>query len=320
MTRRRRTLADLGETALIRRIARRAGVPPKRTWPLGIGDDAAILRTRRGEELVLSSDVQVEGVHFRFGRETPRTIGRRALVVNLSDLAAMGAEPVGALLSLCVPATLPVATFDGFIDGFLTEARLHGCPLVGGNLSRAKDSSLTVTVVGRCPRGRALRRSGLRVGDSLYVTGVLGAAALARLRADRHGSRLTRVPRPRLEAGRALAKMGGVRACIDLSDGLASDLARLLAGTRLGAEIDPRALPAPRGFRRACRELGLDPATLLAGGGEDYELLFALASHRPDAGIEGLAERLGVRVSRIGEIVDRAGIRGLPPAGPAHHF
>ncbi len=317
----RRTLADLGESALIRRIARRAGNPPERTWPMGIGDDAAILRTRPAEELVLSTDVQVEGVHFRFGRETPRTIGRRALAVNLSDLAAMGARPVGALLSLCAPATLPVSTFDGFIDGFLAEARLYDCPLVGGNLSRARDCSLTATVVGRCPRGKALRRSGLGIGDSLYVTGTLGAAALARLRADRHGSRSTRVPRPRIEAGRALARMAGVVACIDLSDGLTSDLGQLLAGSRWGAEIDLEALPTPRGFRRGCRELGIDPASLLAGGGEDYELLFALAAGRnPKGGLEALEKRLGVRVSRIGRVVERPGIRGLPGTGLTHHF
>lgn len=320
MPRRERTLADLGESALIRRIARRAGHPPGKSWVLGIGDDAAILRTRPGEELVLSTDAQVEGVHFLFDRETPRTIGRRALAVNLSDLAAMGAEPVGALLCLCAPPSMALSVFDGLIAGFVDEARRFGCPLVGGNLSRAQISSLTVTVVGRCARGGALRRKGVREGDLLYVTGTLGVAALARLRADREGTPLRRVPEPRIDAGRALARMGGNHGCIDLSDGLVSDLGQLLDGTSLGAEIDVAGLPVPRGFQRACRELGLDSAQLLAGGGEDYELLFALGPESAVTDPVALRKRLGVPVSQIGRVVGQAGIRGLPPICGGHHF
>jgi thiamine-monophosphate kinase len=320
MSRRERTLSDLGESALIRRIARRAGHPPGQAWALGIGDDAAILRTRSRDEFVLSSDAQVEGVHFRFDRETPRTIGRRALAVNLSDLAAMGAEPVGALLSFCAPPTMRLSVFDGLVAGFVDESRRFACPLVGGNLSSAQDCSLTVTVIGRCARGRALRRKGLRQGDLLYVTGRLGAAALARLRADRHGERLRRVPQPRLAAGRALGHLSGVRACIDLSDGLASDLGQLLDGTSLGAEIDTDRLPAPRGFQRACRELGLDWLQVLAGGGEDYELLFALGPKSAVLDPQELSERLDVPVTRIGRVARQPGIRGLPPLSREHHF
>jgi len=320
MPKRERTLADLGESALIRRIARRAGHPPGRSWALGIGDDAAILRTRPNEELVLSTDTQVEGVHFLFGRETPRTIGRRALLVNLSDLAAMGAEPVGTLLSLCAPRSMTVSVFDAVIAGFVDEAERFACPLVGGNLSRAQVSSLTVTVVGRCARGGALRRKGLRAGDLLHVTGRLGVAALARLRADRDGSPLRRVPEPRVRAGLSLARIGGVHGCIDLSDGLASDLGQLLSGTSLGAEIDLGRLPAPRGFQRACRELGVDPVELQSGGGEDYELLFALAPNAAVRGSTALEKRLGVPVSEIGRVVRRAGIRGIPATSSGHHF
>ena len=320
MPRRERILADLGESALIQRIARRAGHPPGKSWALGIGDDAAILRTRPGEELVLSVDAQVEGVHFLFGRERPRTIGRRALAVNLSDLAAMGAEPVGSLLCLCAPRSMALAVFDALIAGFVAEARRFGCPLIGGNLSRAETASLIVTVVGRCARGRALRRRGVRTGDLLYVTGTLGAAALARLRADREGSVLGRVPQPRLDAGRALARMDGVHGCIDLSDGLTRDLGQLLEGTSLGAEIDVARLPAPRGFGRACRELGLDPVELQAGGGEDYELLFALAPKSAVTDPVVLRKRLGVPVSPIGRVVRQAGIRGLSPIRGGHHY
>ena len=313
-------LSDLGELALIERIARRAGRSPGGRWSLGIGDDAALLRGRAGEELVFSTDALVEDVHFRFAREGPWVVGRRAIAVNLSDLAAMGAAPVGVLLGLCAAADMPVSTFDALIAGVAFEAKRFRCPLVGGNLSRAEKCSLTVTVIGSVSRGRALRRTGLAVGDVLYVTGVLGQAALRRLSADRTNGRLKHVPEPRLEAGRRLARMREARACIDLSDGLASDLDQLLRAARVAAEIDVDALPAARGFTRACDRLGLDPLALQTTGGEDYELLFALAPGRLADDPESVSRRLGVRATRIGRVVAGRGIRGLPNAAVAHHF
>lgn len=313
-------LSDLGEQALIERIVRKTGRSPGGRWSLGIGDDAALLRGRAGEELVFSTDTLVEDVHFRFGRETPRTVGRRAIAVNLSDLAAMGAEPVGLLLGLCAPASLPVDVFDGMIAGVVFEAERFGCPLVGGNLARAPSCSLAVTVIGRVEAGRALRRTGLMPGDVLFVTGVLGRAALRRLRADRERSPLRAVPEPRIEAGRRLARIASARVCIDLSDGLASDLGQLLRASGVAAEIDAAALPRARGFAGACRAMRVDPLTLQAAGGEDYELLFALAPGRLASDPRALARRLGVPVSRIGSIVAGRGIRGLPVEPARHHF
>ena len=317
-------LSEIGEAALIARIARRAGRTPGRDWALRIGDDAAILRPRAGDELVFSTDAYVENSHFRFGRESARTIGRRAMVANLSDLAAMGAEPVGALLALSAPRDGALADFDGIVQGLLDEAERFACPLVGGNLTHARAWSLDVTVIGRCPRGKALRRRGLRSGDALFVTGTLGGATLARLKADRAGSALRQVAIPRIDVGRALARIDGVRACIDLSDGLATDLGHLLEGTDLGAELDPTALPRPRGFDRGCSVMGLDPLRVIAGGGEDYELLFSLRSRRdhsaPKRRISALAKRLGIPITRIGQIRSKSGIQGLPQAGRGHHF
>lgn len=329
MVRRARTLTDLGESALIERIARRAGHAPKKDWPLGIGDDAAILRPRAGSEIVLSTDAQVENVHFRFGRETPRVIGRRALVVNLSDLAAMGATPVGCLLSLAAPADLELRVFDAMIAGLVDETRRYRCPLVGGNLTRAESCSLHVTVVGRVALGAALRRKGLTEGDELFVTGSLGGASLARLRADREGTPLLRVPVPRLDLGRRLARSKGTTACIDLSDGLATDLEHLLrkppghplGSRRLGAEIDIEALPAPRGFARACQKLDLDSKRLMLEGGEDYELLFARRPGPRAWDTENLERASGVAITRIGRVVSRPGLHGLlPEARSGHHF
>jgi len=321
MSRRVRTLSEIGESALIARIARRAGHAPSTDWPLGIGDDAAILRPRAGSDLVLSTDALVENVHFRFGRDAWRSVGRRALAVNLSDLAAMGATPVGSLLSLAAPADLGVDVFDALIDGFVSEGERYACPLVGGNLARAEHCSLHVTVVGRVRRGAALRRGRLRPGDELFVTGVLGSAALARQRADRLGTRLARVPVPRLEAGQRLARSKATTACIDLSDGLATDLAHLLEGSGLGARVDLAGLPVARRFVRDCAELGLDPTQLMLEGGEDYELLFARRLGRPGGDVERLRAQLGIKLTRIGQVVVQPGLDGLPPSsGQGHHF
>lgn len=318
---RARTLADLGETALIERIAKRAGHVSPSEWLLGIGDDAAILRPRSGSDLVLSVDAQVEHTHFRYGRETPRTIGRRALVVNLSDLAAMGATPVGCLLSLAAPTDLALSVFDEMIKGFVDESKRYSCPLVGGNLTRAEHSSLHVTVVGRVPSGRALRRGGLRAGDEIYVTGVLGAAALARHRADREGARLNRVPVPRLDVGRQLARSRRTTGCIDLSDGLVTDLPNLLADSGLGARIEIAGIPVSSGFSRRCRDLGLDPVQLSLAGGEDYELLFTRRPGPRRGGFGTDGTQMGVRVRRIGHVTAEPGLHGIDPiANPAHHF
>lgn len=321
-----RTLADVGEAALIDRIRRRASEAARRAgrrdagWILAIGDDAAILRPARGSDLVLSSDAQVEGVHFRFGREAPRTIGRRALCVNLSDLAAMGARPVGALLSLAAPGSLELSDFDAIVRGLISEGERYHCPLVGGNLSRASELSLHITVVGRVPTGRALRRGSLRVDDELFVTGMLGQAAVARLEADRTGGPLRRVPEPRLEAGCWLAASKATTACIDLSDGLATDLANLLRDSGFGALIDADQIPVTRSTQRACEGLGLDPLEIAVAGGEDYELLFTRRPGRARDAAAYLSDRLGVPVRRIGRISAHPGIRGIPDAPRPHHF
>ncbi len=315
-------LRELGEFGLIDRIARavarRGGAGGAGGVVLGIGDDAAILRLRPGEQIAVSTDACFEGVHFRLRDESPRTLGRRALVANLSDLAAMGARPLGCVLALAAPPGLSVRTADGLVAGLLDEAARYACPLVGGNLSRASELSLTITVIGAVARGRELRRDAARAGDRLFVTGTLGGAALERARAERGRGRVRHVPVPRLRAGRALATLAGRVACIDVSDGLDADLAHLLEGRRLGAEIDAARLPVPAGFRAACARAGLDPAALARGGGEDYELLFTLGRGAPSEA--RLARRLGVRVTEIGRLVGRAA-GGPAPAGRGwRHF
>jgi thiamine-monophosphate kinase len=310
-------LRDLGEFGLIDRIERAARrVGRSRAVVIGIGDDAAVLRPRSGEDIAVSTDALVEGVHFRFESQSARSIGRRALVANLSDLAAMGARPLGFTLALAAPPTLALRRVDGMLAGLLVEAAAHGCPLVGGNLSAARETSLTLTVLGALERGRALSRGGVRPGDRLCVTGRLGAAALALARATRTGAPIRQLPTPRLRAGRALARIPTVTACIDLSDGLLADSRHLLADRRLAAAIDPAAVPRPRGFAAACRRLGLEPEPLVLAGGEDYELLFAVRGPRPS--VSQLRRRLGVEVAEIGRVVPAEAAPEAAAAGWRH--
>jgi thiamine-monophosphate kinase len=307
-------LRDVGEFGLIARIARAAGAA-RGAVVLGIGDDAALLRARPGEDVAVTTDACVEGVHFRFDRQSPRHVGRFALAACVSDLAAMGARPLGFTAALAAPARLDVAIADGLTAGLLDGARRLRCPLVGGNVTRAREVSLVLTALGAVPRGRALTRAGTRPGDRVLVTGQLGAAALARARADAGLSKLRRVPEPRLRAGRLLARTPGVVACIDVSDGLTADLGHLL-GSALRCAIPAQALPLPRGFRGACGALGLDWEALVRGGGEDYELLFTM---RPQAASAArLARRLGVVVTELGTV--EAGSRRRAAQAGFKHF
>jgi thiamine-monophosphate kinase len=290
-----RRVSDVGEFGLIDRIARLAGRTSSRDVVLGIGDDAAVLRVGRGHELVATNDAFVEGVHFRFDQETPRTAGRRAAVGCLSDLAAMGARPLGLLLALAVPPRLPLATVLGFVRGILFEARRQRTPLVGGNVTRASEVSATLTALGGVPRGGALRRDRGRAGDRLFVTGVLGRSALERARGH-----VVHVGAPRIAAGQRLARVRGVGACIDVSDGLVADLGQVCRASHVAARIDPSRVPRPPGLAAACRVRGVAEEPLVLAGGEDYELLFSVRSRGP--GAAQLTRRLGLPVAEIGRL------------------
>jgi thiamine-monophosphate kinase len=299
--------ARQGEFGFIRALARRAGRAGRR-WPLGIGDDAAILAPRSGYELAVTLDALHEDVHFRLATTDARSLGHKALVVNLSDLAAMGARPLGFVLGLGLPPELEPRVLEGFAGGLLAAARASSCPLVGGDTTRAARLAIAITAIGEVPRGCALRRSGARPGDHLFVTGTLGAAALG-LRELECAAPLSglsaravarqRRPRARLREGTRLRESGLASAAIDVSDGLVQDLGHLLERSGVGAELWLERLPTERGFARVCATRGLDPTLLAASGGEDYELLFC-ASRAPSAA--ALAKKLGCRVTEIGRI------------------
>ena len=291
-----------GEFDLIARI--RARVATRADVVLGIGDDAALLAPPPGRQLVVTADTLNDGVHFPRGT-SPADIGWKAMAVNLSDLASMGAEPAWCTLSLSLPQSDP-AWIEGFLDGFLDLAGQHGIALVGGDTTRGP-LSIAVTAMGLVEPGRALRRDGARVGDEVWVTGTLGDAAGGLALLDREPvpalrARLDR-PTPRVAAGRALA--GIATACVDVSDGLLADLGHVCARSHVAARIDVDALPASAALREAFGEA--DRIALQASGGDDYELCFTAPA---DAGadIGAVSAQLGLRITRIGRIVAGEGV------------
>jgi thiamine-monophosphate kinase len=313
----------LGEFGLIEAIRHRALVD-RPEWRVAIGDDAAVLRPRRGVELVWTTDTLVEDVHFRWSLTDARSLGAKSLAVSLSDLGAMGSRPLGFLLSLAIPVTAEPERVQRFISGLLACGRAARCPLVGGDTVSARTWVVTVAAVGELPQGRALLRSAARAGDRIFVTGSLGGAALGLLELERgvkSGAAVRRqlAPRPPLEVGPKLLRGRLARAAIDLSDGLAQDLGHLTAASGVAAQVALDRLPLARGFRARAEALGLDPLALALHGGEDYELLFTSPSGAPPAA--ALSRRLGCPVSEIGSIRPGLGVhftaRGEPVSVPA---
>ena len=259
-----------GERKLIAAIRKRAGRLPRNRGivSLGIGDDCAVLHPRQGEEIVVTTDLSLENVHFRRDWHPPQSVGHRCLARGLSDLAAMGARPEAAFLSLALPAELTGKWMEGFFNGLMALAERSRVQLAGGDMAKSSFVIADIVLLGSVPAGRALLRSGARAGDLIYVTGALGGAA-AELRALPAAFRRTDklghphlFPEPRLAAGRKLLRLA--TAAIDLSDGLSTDLAHVCQESGLAAEIDSEAIPVDA---RATLEQALH-------GGEDYELLF----------------------------------------------
>ena len=293
---------------------------------LGIGDDAALLQPPTGMQLAVAMDTLNAGVHFP-DTTAPCDIGWKALAVNLSDLAAMGAAPAWCTLSLSLPQA-DVAWLDGFLDGFLELANMHGVALVGGDTTRGP-LSICAAVQGFVEAGSALRRDGAYVGDDIWVSGTLGdaAGALARLQAGiaddpAERSRLDR-PTPRVALGRALR--GIATSCIDISDGLLADLGHVGAASGVGTEIELAALPASTALRSA---FDTDSRhALQATGGDDYELCFT-APESKRSEVASVTRESAVEVARIGRVVagkgvaafDADGARWTPAQGGYQHF
>jgi thiamine-monophosphate kinase len=337
-------ISHLGEFPLIDRIARIVSVD-REDVIVGIGDDVAVLDTYYADSggevgggtaeaywTLAKVDCQVEGVHFLKDAISPRQLGRKALIINLSDIAAIGGQPLYALVSLALPDDTEVAWVDELYHGLREEGDRHGVAVVGGNMARSTGGAVVdVFVLGRVRREQVLLRSGARPGDRVLVTGRLGdsAAGLQLLlhrgrdavapidaglsdadRAmllDRHFT-----PTPRLREAQAIAAyrvrrgLGAVTAVIDLSDGLSSDLGHICDRSEVGARVWADRLPISLATRSVAREMGREPWQLAIEGGEDYELCFTAPAAEAEALAAAVERETGTPVSIVGEI--------LPPA------
>jgi thiamine-monophosphate kinase len=285
---------------------------------LGVGDDAALLETTPGQSLVVTCDTLVAGVHF-LPEVSPEALGHKALAVNLSDLAAMGAEARWVTLALTLPEE-NAAWLEGFSSGFRTLADRHGVALVGGDTTQGP-LSITVTAMGEVPVGQALRRDGARPGDGIYVSGTLGGAglALAEMHTDfniapamrQAAQRRLDYPEPRLALGRALR--GIASSAIDISDGLQADLGHILEQSGGGATLQLAGVPLEHGLAELVL-LDTDLWALPLSAGDDYELLFTVPRDR-EAALQKTLAGLEPAVHRIGEIEPREGLRCYLPDG-----
>lgn len=303
------SLPGVAEFDLIARIRERAST--RGDAILGIGDDAALLQVRRGKLLVVATDTLNSGVHFPEDA-APADIGWKSLAVNLSDLAAMGAEPAWCTLSLALPDP-DTRWLDEFLDGFMTLANRHRIALVGGDTTRGP-LSICVTALGFVDPEHVLRRDAAQPGDDIWVTGTLGdaAAALAQWKSGKGNAdpllrqRLDR-PTPRIEAGLALAALA--HACIDVSDGLLADLGHVCAASGVGVEIKADALPSSVALLSVF-EQAEQRRMLQMSGGDDYELCFSAPAEMRDA-IAVASERCDVAMTRIGRVIAGEGVRIL---------
>ena len=316
-----KNLANIGEFGLIERIRARFPAPDGVT---GIGDDCAVMTQRSGLDSLVSTDMLVEGTHFLRKEIAPFDLGWKSAAVNLSDIAASGGRPTGTFLSLALPPGLSGEWVDAFLDGYAQISERYGVPLLGGDTTASSGLiCINVTVVGECPYGRAVLRSGAKVDDLVCVTGPLGDSA-AGLKAildgvkrdpdvqtliDKHYR-----PAPRVEEGQQLRLNLGVHAMMDISDGIGADLNHILEASEVDAEIDPAAIPLSLALKRVCAREGWDPLKLAVSGGEDYELLFTCTRQ---------AEMLLlVPHFVIGRITKKSrvspGIKGIPSSGFDH--
>lgn len=326
-------VCEIGEFSLIERLCGRLKVRSP-GLVVGPGDDVAVVECGDGFEL-LTVDSQVEGVHFLLDRVDPFALGRKTLAVNASDVASSGGVPLFALVSLFLPPDLEVGWLERFYDGLSAEADRLGVSVVGGNVSRSRVLAFDLALVGRVERDKLLLRSGARPGDRLFVTGHLGDSAaglkvllegapdgLSGADADYLLGRHL-LPSARVKEVRAVLERFTPTACVDLSDGISSDLHHLCRSSGVGALLRASSLPLSGPLRRACALWGIDPLDLALRGGEDYELLLSV---RPEdvPHLEGL----GFPVQEVGEVLPagegvwlevEGSLRPLSPGGFSHY-
>jgi thiamine-monophosphate kinase len=331
------TIATLSERALVQRLrARMSTSAPHVT--LGIGDDAAVIEPERGAADVITTDTLVEHVHFRRDWTSAFDIGHKALAVNLSDLAAMGATPRASLLSLALPSDFALEDFDALIDGFATLAEQSGAVVIGGNLTRSPGPLVVDgTAIGHVRRRRVLRRDTARPGDELYVTGAPGSAAvgLAVLQSGRARGAFEHAladcvmryerPEARWRAASIVARSGASLAAMDLSDGLADAAAQMAEASGIGVVIDAALVPISTGVTLWASLSGRSGTDIALAGGEDYELVFAVRPRQRRRFLAAMRRSQDLVVTRVGRFVpepgawlENGGVRTPLPSGFSH--
>ena len=305
---------ELGEFGLIDRIQRALPAPGKDVL-VGIGDDVAVLRADADRVWLATCDVQMEGAHFLRDAIAPRDLGRKALAINLSDIAATGGAPRFALVSLGLPKDLDVEFIDGLYAGLCAEAKSFGVDIVGGNISGSRlGVFIDIFLLGDAPRENVLLRSGARVGDKILVTGTLGDAAAgvallldAALATTESYAVIARshrdTPTPRVREGQLIGAAHAATAMTDISDGLASDLGHICERSNVGARVFAEKLPVAEGNRALARNTRGNEWHFALFGGEDYELLFTAPATQADTLAAQITRETGTRVSIIGEIL-----------------
>ncbi len=309
------TIKSIGEFGLIEKI-RESLKTKKPSVVLGVGDDAAIFKPTPGNELVFTTDMLVEGRHFDFKFTSPWQLGAKTMAVNLSDCAAMGAKPTVAVVSLGLPKNYPVADLEAFYDGMKSWGESFGAQIVGGDTVGSDSFVVNIALIGEVESGRALKRSGAKEGEALFVTGTIGDSA-AGLHALQHPSAKAKdaasllvkrhlTPVPRFAVGRALSTQKLATSAIDISDGLSSEIHHLCEESGVGAEIHEEALPLSPALLNYCEVHSLNPVTLALDGGEDYELLFTTPLSKISDVIRKLPGETGVGCKSIGRMVPKS--------------
>ncbi len=325
------TVADTGEDGileLIRKVFPKELLAPDSLAIPALQDDAAVLSSELlsdDEELVVTSDVLVEGADFLFGWMSYFDLGYKSLIVNLSDLAAMGANPIGMVVVVGLPDSTPIMQLESFLEGLKKAAEEYAVILLGGDLSESKSFFCNITLLGKVPKGMALARGGVKENDCVAVTGYPGESRAGLMILQGETSNVKRDernlvdsffrPKARIDAGIIMREFSGIRGCIDLSDGIARDASRIAKRNNLRVIINADNLPVSERLAEFWQSRGENPQKEIAIGGEDFELMFCCESNRFDEIKKLLEDKSGLAVTRIGSVTCGEGAALVMPDG-----
>ena len=306
-------ISEIGEFELIDRLKNILPGIDNSDVLVGIGDDTAVIKVNEEESWLVTCDIQIEDRHFRQKHTTFYQLGKRAMAVNLSDIAAMGGDPCFALVSLGLPPDLRLTNYDALFEGMRDQLAEYNANIIGGNLAKSEEKLIIdITLIGKIKTKNVVQRKGANIGDQIFVTGVLGESGAGLALLEKFGDQFPNkyqhlvdrhlAPRPQVAIGKQLASQNLVSAMIDLSDGLASDLNHICKMNQVGAHINFKALPFSRDVEEVSQICGVNLEHLVLHSGEDYQLLFTVNKSVPISEIENIAKKEKVPVTAIGTI------------------